>query len=268
MKSIIIIVIILGLVVIGAAALYLQQGLQDEKVQLLPGAQSEDTGRVVFTITDAAANMGSVNSVKVTIDKMQAHSEAEGWSKVSSRAKTYDLLELKSEGKQELLADVQLKEGIYNQVWLDISEVIITDAQGVHEAKLPSKQIIINGKVVVKSNSTSSVTFDFIADESLHVTGKGEYIMAPVVAVEAKQHTRADVKSNNRVVIEGGATTSSSIVGMDLTGKVGIGVRVPANIILNIGSDNMIEIGDIISSSSSASGNTSLDVGLGSVVFG
>src|SRR3989338_8533426 len=76
-----------------------------------PQAQQSTSGRAVFTMTDAAANMGAVTSVKV-------HSEAEGWVTVSSAQKTYDLLQLKAQDKQELLADIQLKEGTYNQLRL------------------------------------------------------------------------------------------------------------------------------------------------------
>ena len=129
------------------------------------GTQQSSEGRVVFAVKDAAADMGAVTSVKITVDSVKVHSETEGWVTVSSSQKTYDLLQLKAQGKQELLADVQLKDGNYDQLRLDISNVIVTDASGSHEAKLPSGELKVNGNLVVEANATSTATFDFIEDE-------------------------------------------------------------------------------------------------------
>src|SRR3989344_5258267 len=86
---------------------------------------SQDKGRVVFTITDAAADMGAVTSVKVKVESVKVHSEIEGWVDVTTTPQEYDLLQLKAENTQALLADVQLKYGEYNQLRLDISKVIV-----------------------------------------------------------------------------------------------------------------------------------------------
>src|SRR3989344_9211444 len=118
----------------------------------------EQEGRVVFTITDAAADMGTVTSVMITVDSVRVHSETEGWVTVSSEQKTFDLLKLKAEASQELLADVKLEEGTYQQLRLDISKVLVVDAEGEHEAKLPSGELKIVGDLEVKANSTSTAT--------------------------------------------------------------------------------------------------------------
>ena len=193
-----------------------------------------EKGRVVFAITDAAAKMGSITSIKVTVDSVKVQSAAEGWVTVSSNPKTYDLLMLKAEGKQDLLADIQLKEGKYNQLRLDISKVIVTDSQGEHEAKLPSGDLKINGELVVKASSTSTATFDFIADESLHITGNGKYIMAPVLKLETKEDAQVDVKSDKKVEIKSGRLKTSIKVGMDADGNVGEGLKIPADVEISI----------------------------------
>lgn len=215
-----------------------------------PQAQ-QSTGRAVFTMTDAAANMGAVTSVKVTVDSVKVHSEAEGWVTVSSVQKTYDLLQLKAQDKQELLADAQLKEGTYNQLSLDISRVVVTDASGTHEAKLPSGELKINGNLVVERNSTSTATFDFIADESLHITGNGKYIMAPVVQMETRQDADVSVSSGNRVEIRNGRVNTNVKVGMDINGNVGVGSKIPSNSDLSIDTAGKIKLG----SESATSGN-------------
>ena len=200
-------------------------------------------GRAVFAITDAAADMGSVSSVKVTVDSVKVHSAAEGWVTVSSSPKTYDLLKLKAEGSQELLADAELKEGTYDQIRLDISNVVVTDANGEHDAKLPSGELKIQGNLVVDANSTATATFDFIADESLHMTGNGKYIMAPVVHVETREGADVEIKSDSKVEIKSGKIKTNVKVGMDVDGNVGVGLKIPAGLNLTIGTEGVIKVG-------------------------
>lgn len=208
----------------------------------LPGAGSGN-GSVVFLIKDAAADMGAITSVNVTIDSVQAHSAADGWVTASYTAKTYDLLQLKASGNTVLLADAQLKNGTYDQVRLHISSVTVTDANGTHEAKLPSGELKIVGGLVVNSNTTSSVTFDFVADESIHITGNGKYIMAPVVHFEARENASVRTSNDQKVEVEGGSVSYSKKVGMDAQGNVGEGRGIAANVGLSIGSNGGIVIG-------------------------
>jgi hypothetical protein len=200
-----------------------------------PSPQTQEgKGRVVFTVADAAADMGAVSSVKVTVDRASVYSASKGWVEVSSAPKTYDLMELKASGEQALLADAQLDSGTYSQMRLDVSKVVVTDAQGQHEAKMPSGQMTITGNLEAKADSTSTATFDFIAHESLHVTSNGEYVMAPVVQVETKDDADVEVESDGRVVISGGTIRTSTKVGMDINGNVGVGLNIPVNANLTI----------------------------------
>ncbi|MDO8537694.1 MAG: DUF4382 domain-containing protein [archaeon] len=204
-----------------------------------PPTNGTNTGRVVFAITDAAVDMQSVTSVKVVIDSVRVHSEADGWITVSSTPQTFDLLELKAQGQQALLADTQLKEGTYNQLRLDISSVIVTDENGDHSAKLPSGELKINTDLIVKADSTSTANFDFIADESLHTTGQAEYVMTPVVQCETRSNAQVTVQSNSTIQINGGKVDSNIKIGMDVTGNVGVNNIVPSNA-------NVSVVGDVI----------------------
>ncbi|HEV8289749.1 MAG TPA: DUF4382 domain-containing protein [Candidatus Norongarragalinales archaeon] len=199
-------------------------------------------GRVVFAVTDAAADMGSVSSVKMTIDKVEAHNDAQGWVTVSTASKTYDLIALKAQGKTVVLADYQLQSGTYQQVRLHISNVVVTDSSGDHTAKLPSNELKIIGNTVVQENTTSSVLFDFIVDKSLHVTGDGQYIFAPVVHFQTREKTRTEVRSDESVDIQNGQTDDDKEVGMDVNGNVQVGAQIPANARLNIESNGRIGI--------------------------
>jgi len=210
-----------------------------------PTAETEGEGRVVFAITDAAAEMGTVTSIMVAVDSVRVHSATEGWITVSSEPKVYDLLKLKAESSSELLADVNLEEGTYQQVRLDISSVIVVDDKGEHEAKLPSGELKIIGDLEVKANSTSTATFDFIADESLHLTGNGEYILAPVVQLETKTDAEVEVKANQKVEVKAGNVKTKIKVGMDAEGKVGVGLGIPAQAKLSIGQGRVKVDGEV-----------------------
>ncbi|HQT45161.1 MAG TPA: DUF4382 domain-containing protein, partial [Candidatus Micrarchaeota archaeon] len=206
-------------------------------------ANSAGNGRVVLGITDAAADMGSVSSVMVTIDSVQVMSASQGWVTLSSTPKTYDLMKLKAEGSTALLADVQVPPGDYQQVRLHISQVTVTDSSGTHDAKLPSGDLKIVGGMNVAANATATATFDFIADQSLHTTGNGQYIMAPVIQVETRDNAQAEVAGDGKVTINGGRVRSSSRVGMDINGNVGEGLKIDSNLNLTIGTGGIITIG-------------------------
>ncbi|MEW6723040.1 MAG: DUF4382 domain-containing protein [Candidatus Micrarchaeota archaeon] len=194
----------------------------------------EGKGRAVFAIADAAADMGAVSSIEVTVDEVSVHSASEGWVTVSSTPKTYDLMELRASGERELLADAQLDSGEYQQMRLRISKVLVTDGNGTHEARMPSKELKIAGAFSVGANATSTATFDFAADESLHVTGEGQYVLAPVVGVETRRDAEVTVESDARVVIRGGNVLTSTRVGMDENGTLGVGLKIPAGAAVSI----------------------------------
>ena len=194
----------------------------------LVSCSSGGTGRAVFLITDAAADMGAVTKVEVTVDSVSAHSSESGWVTVTDAPQTYDLLALKAEGQTSLLADVQLKEGTYQQVRLMISKVMVTDDEGTHEAKLPSGDLKIVTDLVVAANTTAAITFDFLADESLHTTGSGGYVLAPVIQVETRDDAEVDASDEDDVKVEG-AVKSKIAVGMDASGNVGEGLNIEAD---------------------------------------
>jgi len=216
-------------------------------------------GRVVFAGKDAAADMGSVTSVRTTIDTIQVHSQAQGWVTVSNTPRTIDLMQLRANGDAELLADARLAAGTYDQMDLHISQVIVTDARGSSEAKMPSNSIKIKGNLVVQSNATSSATIDFLADESLHMSAEGKYVMAPVIKAETRSDADVQVTSSNKVLVSGGNVVTDVKVGMDINGNVGVGLFVPSNANLTVASNGHISV---------LTAGTILASGSGRAVFG
>jgi len=220
------------------------------------GASSQ--GRTVFTLTDAAADMGTVTSVKVTVDRLEVQHATKGWTTVSSVPYTYDLLQLKASGSQSLLADVKLDEGAYGQVRMHISKVMITDSTGEHEAKLPSSDLKIVGGFEVTQNSTTVVTFDFLADKSVHVTGNGKYILAPVVRMQGREEAEVDARERENVKVIGGRVRTDTEVGMDEDGVIGVGVGISTNANITIDGDRIFVHGENQNSNpgATANGNT------------
>lgn len=201
------------------------------------------TGRAVFSMTDAAADMGSVQKVNVTIDSVDAYSETNGWVRVNSQRREYDWLELKSQSKTVVLADAQLEEGSYSQVRMNVSKVTVTDANGVHEAKTPTREWVFDGQFTVESNTTSSAHFDFQADESVHVANDSSYVVAPVTVVETRDNASVNVQSSDRVIISGGSVRTSQTVGMDISGNIGVGIRIPVDAVIDVGITGLVSIG-------------------------
>ncbi|MEK6918684.1 MAG: DUF4382 domain-containing protein [Nanoarchaeota archaeon] len=218
-------------------------------------------GRVLIAMTDAAANMGTISEVRITVDKVEAHSEGQGWVTLSSNSQTYDLLELKAKGEVVAIADEEIKADNYNQIRMEVSKVVVVDANGSHEAKLPSNRLTVNTQMTVDEESTQTATFDFIADESLHVTGNGRYIMAPVISIETRDDAEIKEESGGRVVISGGRVMSTSKVGMDINGNVGVGLGVSSDINIDV-NENLV-IGGVIGAGSSSGKNNSSSGGVG-----
>jgi hypothetical protein len=203
-----------------------------------PTTQTTDTtpadGRVVMTVTDAAADMGAVTKIMMTVDSVALHTDAGGWETVATPHRTYDLLALKASGTNALLADLALAPARYDQIRLEVSSVTITDASGTHEAKLPSHTLRLNGEIVVLANKTATVSFDFIADQSLHMTGSpnNKYVFAPVIQLESRTDANADVTATQNVRLSGGTQQTSSRVGMDVDGNLVVGGHLPPFLVI------------------------------------
>ncbi|OHA71927.1 MAG: hypothetical protein A3A27_02715 [Candidatus Wildermuthbacteria bacterium RIFCSPLOWO2_01_FULL_47_18] len=202
-----------------------------------PENQQALKGNVIFGITDQAVSLSGIESIKATIDKVQAHQEGDGWLTVSEGPREFNLLDLKARGAIELLAQAQLPEREYNQIRPEISKVLITKANGqTQEAKLPSGDLKLVGKIVVQANKTSSIVVDFLADESLHVTGSGKFIFSPVVKLETRSNASVQV-SGKDVAVAGGVVETDVNLGMDENGETKEGFALGAHAKLELMED-------------------------------
>jgi len=204
------------------------------------------TGNIIFAITDEAADMESISEIKVTTNNIKAHSTAEGWVTVSNEEKTFNLLELQSENVNKLMASSEIEQGSYNKIQIGIDTIMVTDASGEHEAKVPSNTWNINCEANVKEKSNATILLDIQADSSLHITGNNNYIFAPVIMVESRNNATVTINTDNNVVISSGTVRTSTTVGMNINGTIGVGIQIPANANLSINAEGNIEIGDTV----------------------
>src|SRR3989338_7730567 len=155
-----ILMMVVVVVAVAAAGLWLYMSGPMAPQSGMVGSQ----GRVVFAVTDAAASLENLTSVTMSVNKVEVQSASKGWVTVSDKAYDFDLLKLKKSGALELLADVKLDADIYNQIRLNISKVVVVKAGQSLEAKLPSSELKIVGRVVVEADSTSTAVLDFLLD--------------------------------------------------------------------------------------------------------
>jgi hypothetical protein len=238
-------IIIVLLVIAGGIYFYMNNA--NNPASNMNGAQSGTSGRVVFSVTDAAADMKTISEVTLNVSSVSMHSTAQGWVTASTTPRSYDLLALKASGEADVLADTQVATGTYDQVRLAVSSVKVKSKTGATtEAKLPSGELKIMTKVVVASGNTASVHLDFLADKSLHATGNGGYIFAPVVKTDSKSSANVSVAASGAVSISGGHTDDSSSSGMDIDGSVKANFELNQSQNFEIGPDNFIRVKGVI----------------------
>lgn len=198
-------------------------------------------GTVYFLIKDMPANMESVSSLEITISKILVHtSDDDRWVTVSNTPKTFDLVSLQDSDLFGLLSDNRLEVGNYNQIRFEISKVKAVVNSQKTTVKIPSNTIKVNYDLEVLYGNGNVVLLDFILNESIHATGEGKLIFAPVIHLE--NYNGATVSVNeDKATLKGGNKKSSIEVGMDENGVVAPGNKVRADVELTIDSYGIIK---------------------------
>jgi len=157
------------------------------------------TGFLQLKITDKVEN---VTSLIINIDEIRVHkaitgdvteepvnetqgnetneTDTSGWITVFSGPRTIDLITIK--GVEELLGEATLDAGKYTQIRLAVDNVTVIINETSYEVRVPSKNIKFIHPFDIESNETTTLIFDFDADESIVKAGN-KYILKPVVKV-------------------------------------------------------------------------------------
>lgn len=196
---------------------------------------------VVFAIKDAAANLGNLQSIFMTVSNVSILVPGKGWVPVVNSQLTFDLLRLKEEGAPQFLGELNLPKGTYNQIRLVIDSVVVSQNNISKTAKLPSGEMKIVTNVVVEENRSSGVVLDFKADKSLHVTGNGEYIFAPVIHLTSSRGVQVQ-KLGKKVELVGGVGDFTGNVGMDENGDTHANASIDPNAKVEIAKGKLVII--------------------------
>ncbi len=190
------------------------------------------SGTVYFTISDPGDALEGVTSIKLTVSGVGIHkTDSDTWVQVLGEERVFDLIELKLEEVKSLAAEANISPGRYNQVRLDVSKVMVTIDGEEKEAKLPSSVLKINTDVMVVEGEEIVLNFDFLANESLHMTGSGQLIMAPVLKLEEFSGAKIQRRDRN-IEVTASRSRKESKVGMDAQGEVGAGKGIAPDAVL------------------------------------
>lgn len=122
--------------------------------------------------------------VWVTIASVEAHSTQSSWQKVLADEIDVDLLTLKD--TDSLIAMTNLPDGQYTSVRFEITGGHVIKQNGERcNLTVPSDKISVNTPFEITQGKISRLTFDFDAEESVHLiqTGQGseKCILRPVL---------------------------------------------------------------------------------------
>ena len=217
-------------------------------------------GTVVFAITDAAANMENISAINMTVSGVDLQTATGAWVAASSDTKTFSLLELNSTGRLALFTQDTFDAGNYEAVRLHVDDVTIQTTSGEEStAVMTSDEVVIDGNVVVNANGTKSesssdteagtssvVSLDVQADQSLHTTTEGEYVFAPVIEMQAWSDAVVDIsegsEENATVTVSNGEVTSTVMVGVDASGETRTNFMLDSEAGIEITNDGSIEL--------------------------
>ena len=176
------------------------------------------TGRLIFTITDDTIPIQDVSSVLFTMNSLSVRDANAKWVALSNKKHTYDLLQLKREGKLELVFDTNIPASTYDQLSLVLDSVVIVKNGIAQTAKFPSNTMYIPLSLPLRANQTAAISLDIIADKSLHTTNTERLIFAPVIEITVLGEIQTVQKSGSKVEFFNGLPKFIGSYGMDETG--------------------------------------------------
>ncbi|MEN8614077.1 DUF4382 domain-containing protein [Dehalogenimonas sp. THU2] len=180
------------------------------------------TGRLEVRVTDAppekviTAIDVTVASVEINIDGGETGEGSWQSLTVLEGKSTFDLLQV--QGLEELLATSDLEPGVYNQIRMEVTKVLVTfEGEEPVEATLPSGKLKFIRPFEIVAGKTTVLLFDFIASESIHTAGNsGKVIFQPVIKLSVTQEPGAiDITTETLPdgIVETAYTTALAVMG-------------------------------------------------------
>ena len=146
-------------------------------------------GRIRIYLVDSPAVFEEVNIVVELVEVHQADADPEsGWAIVNSNAATYNLLEL-TDGASAVLGEAALSVGRYTQIRLVIGEDSYVVVDGTQKNLTIPSGVQTGVKLVhqfeIEEGQLYELTLDFDADRSVVTAPPDQYLLIPVIRVQA-----------------------------------------------------------------------------------
>ena len=199
-------------------------------------------GMLLVTAADKAVDINNIYSINVTITKIEIlPNGSESWQVLSDKTQTINLIELSNNKEISLLSETNITKGLYTHLKLTVSQVLVDNKGLTDYAKLPSNELKLIGNILVEGSKTTIAKLDFIAAESLHSTGLGELIMAPVIKLDIINNADTEI-TENKVNIKKGKTKESKKYGMDENGNIALNYSISKEAVLRTNGRQIVRI--------------------------
>jgi hypothetical protein len=143
-------------------------------------------------MTDAPADY---QSVSIDLQKVMVHysnKPEDSWVELKSNPGVYDLLTLRNDVTAIIADDEKLPTGKISQIRLVLGDNNFVIVEGLkHMMTIPSSGtsgLKINVHETIRRNDDVIITLDFDAEQSVNVTGNGEYVMNPVIKIKSVEN--------------------------------------------------------------------------------
>lgn len=153
---------------------------------------SAKTGTIEVRVTDAPPEY-EIATIEITFSEVAIHAAGDNgdgeWTYINIVGGSLDLLQLQ-DGVNTLLATAEdVTTGKYTQLRVTIAMIAVTLVGGgvPPEVILPSGELKLVRPFTVEEGVTTTLLLDFIATESIVVTGDGKIIFQPVVKLTIQQ---------------------------------------------------------------------------------
>ncbi len=236
--------VVVALVLVAAFLLLSRQGtssyLGAQQVYITPGS-AVPAGSTVFSVSDSPA-LYNISALFITVDNLSVHSTSTGkWYNVKIQTSTFNLVALKN--ISAIMSGTKLQAGQYDEIALNISNVVATVNGTKESVLLPSGKLKIFGNFNISNSTNSSqwLNLDFNLEHSLHMTGNGTLIMTPVINFRQVEDNSLELNQSSIIVAKGpGRIRAYWEMGMDDKGNMKYNYSMPQNTLIEVRDGHVI----------------------------
>jgi len=152
-------------------------------------------GTIQIRVTDPPPP--EADSVLVEVGEIEIHRAAGSdsqWITIVGEPVTFDLLKIAE--VQKFLGSQEVPEGAYTQVRFVITKATVIVDGEEHDASVPSGKLKLIRPFQVEEGEMTLVLLDFDGGGSLHITGRGKFILEPTVKLLVPSTGKGAIEEN------------------------------------------------------------------------